>query len=67
MRTNDLLDEIEQLIKKSEHVLKDPEFYIKEYFSNLKSEIDLIRENSLKMINDNYFRILSELEEEEKK
>lgn len=61
----ELCTELEELIKQSEILSKDPYLFIYDYFSKLKSDLDLNREQCIQMINVKYHRFLSEIEEAE--
>ena len=63
----ELCSKLEELINKSELLSKEPSLYVYDYFNELKSDLDLNREQCLKMINDNYNRLLNEIEEAELK
>lgn len=58
---------LQNALLEAELLTNDPFSYIDEYFSNLKIEIDLKREIYLKLINENFDRVMKELEEAEAK
>ena len=54
---------LNELIKESELLIKDPEFYIDDYFSKLRNEIDLSKEQLIESIEQQYEQIINEIKE----
>lgn len=67
VKAKEMCTELEEKIKKTILYSRDPSLYIYDYFSKLKAEIDLKREECVKMINDNYDLLIADLEEAEQK
>ena len=65
-KAEELCNEFESIINKSELLAKDPLCYMFEYFNKIKIDLDLSREKYVKIIEDQYFKMLKEIEEIEK-
>lgn len=59
--------QLESIIKKCQHVTDDYFNYIDDYFSKLRNEIDLKKEELILALEDNHERILKELKVQEEK
>lgn len=59
-----LCNQLDELIKKSEKLSNDPYLFIYDYFSKNKSDLDLNREEFIERINENYYELLNEKEDE---
>ena len=55
------------MISESELLIKDPAFYINDYFSKLRNEIDISKEQLFEEIEQKYEQIINELKEKERK
>jgi hypothetical protein len=53
--------EIEFLMNEAQLLINDPKYYINEYFNGLRNKIDLTKENYVKMIEDNYDKTISKV------
>ena len=58
---------LKDLINESEILTKDPSFYIDNYFTKLRNEIDLKKEQLIEDIEQKYEKIINELKEIESK
>ena len=58
---------LNDLIKESELLIRDPAFYINDYFTKLRNEIDLSKEQQIEDIEQKYEQIINELKEKERK
>ena len=61
------LKHLNDLINESELLIRDPSFYINEYFSKLRNEIDLSKEKQIEDIEQKYEQTINELKEIERK
>ena len=57
-------DHLNDLINKSELLTRDPAFYINDYFTKLKNEIDLSKEQKIENIVQKHEQIINELDTE---
>lgn len=64
-KAKDLCKDLEQIISKLELLENDPVCFIYDYFGKIKSDLDLSRENKIKMIDDQYSKLLKEIEDAE--
>ena len=58
---------LNDLINESDLLAKDPSFYINNYFTKLRNEVDLSKEQLMKDIEQKYEQIINELNEIESK
>lgn len=66
LRAQELCSQLDQLLEKSKHIAKDPQFYINDFFSNLKNTLDLDRETKIKAIDEKFHKMLDIINAEEK-
>ena len=59
-------EKLNDLIKETELLVKDPAFYINDYFTKLKNEIDLSKEQKIENIVQKHEQIINELKELER-
>lgn len=67
LKAKELCNEFEEIINKSELLAKDPICYLHEYCNRIKADLDLNREKYIKSIDDQYFRMLKQIEDVEEK
>ena len=61
----ELCSKLEDSIKNNQSLSNNPSFYVYDYFSKVKSDLDTNRELLIKIINKNYDHLLTEIEEAE--
>ena len=65
LRAKEMCIEYEQLITRCELLARDPDYFIHEYFSKIRSDIDLSKEKWIKMIDDHHSKLQNEIREAE--
>ena len=61
------LKDLNELINETELLVKDPEFYIDDYFNKLRNEIDLSKEQLIEDIRDKHEKLIDKIKDIETK
>ena len=61
------LKHLKDLVKESESLITDPAFYINDFFTELRKEVDLSKEQLIESIEQQYIQIINEIKEIETK